>query len=658
MDVKFVVEVNHDDLEFEIERNNEFEYEFSNLHIIDVSEDLKQELVVVPTTEQQVIVPDGDQVYDKVTVEPIQPPFVDVSDTTATPDDVLSGKFFYDATGTKQEGAIASDVETYLCRVVDWEGTILKEEWLPAGATFTMPADPTYEGLVFDGWSGPVDLVDNTVVVEDMDLIFGAMYHTASGLTEIDIELNEATGLTVNIGLGSKDWGDGTSNNDYDHTYTDYGKYTIKYDGRFSASTSSSVNVFGRGNNYYVKSIRFGTKLFAEIPTYAFHDCKELETILVSYGSTVGRLGMLANCSKLKCLVFPNTVTTIQTGFSNIGCTHIVIPNTITSINEVFRNTNVEYISININASLSSSYTYFFGENYLLKRAFIKINGIASSSAFYSCFKLEKVCIEIKTGASIASDFCAYCRNLKEFELKSNTLTSVKDVCNTCVILRKAILPDSIVTAGNLFSTCYALQEVHLPENLTIVNGNLFNQCQSLKSVTLPPRLEKITSTLLDTCYNFDFETLELPDTLTEVNNIGRVAYSNAIKFPQNLTKAGNGSLYLYSKAYGTVELPDSLQTMGAIDTWYNVEAVIMPASLTTIGDNYFGRDCPNIKLYDFSKCSVVPTLAYSASYTFKNINPLCKIVVPDALYDEWIVATNWVNFSQYIVKASEYKGE
>lgn len=35
-----------------------------------------------------------------------------------------------------------------------------------------------------------------------------------------------------------------------------------------------------------------------------------------------------------------------------------------------------------------------------------------------------------------------------------------------------------------------------------------------------------------------------------------------------------------------------------------------------------------------------------------------CKIVVPDALYDTWIAATNWSSSTivSHIVKASEYE--
>ena len=38
----------------------------------------------------------------------------------------------------------------------------------------------------------------------------------------------------------------------------------------------------------------------------------------------------------------------------------------------------------------------------------------------------------------------------------------------------------------------------------------------------------------------------------------------------------------------------------------------------------------------------------------FNKINTICKIVVPDNLYDQWIAATNWSTYADYIYKASE----
>lgn len=51
---------------------------------------------------------------------------------------------------------------------------------------------------------------------------------------------------------------------------------------------------------------------------------------------------------------------------------------------------------------------------------------------------------------------------------------------------------------------------------------------------------------------------------------------------------------------------------------------------------------------FDFSECTHIPTLADTT--VFGELVPGDQIVVPAALYDEWIVATNWANFASYIV--------
>ena len=55
---------------------------------------------------------------------------------------------------------------------------------------------------------------------------------------------------------------------------------------------------------------------------------------------------------------------------------------------------------------------------------------------------------------------------------------------------------------------------------------------------------------------------------------------------------------------------------------------------------------------YDFSQYSSVPKL--SDAGTLGGINKITKIIVPDSLYDEWIAATNWSTYANYIYKASD----
>jgi len=62
---------------------------------------------------------------------------------------------------------------------------------------------------------------------------------------------------------------------------------------------------------------------------------------------------------------------------------------------------------------------------------------------------------------------------------------------------------------------------------------------------------------------------------------------------------------------------------------------------------------CTSLEVVDFSEATAVPRISHT---TFGNTNPTFKIVVPDALYDEWIAAKHWSDRASQIVKASDYK--
>jgi hypothetical protein len=63
--------------------------------------------------------------------------------------------------------------------------------------------------------------------------------------------------------------------------------------------------------------------------------------------------------------------------------------------------------------------------------------------------------------------------------------------------------------------------------------------------------------------------------------------------------------------------------------------------------DNYDFSAATYVKTLDFSRHTSVPTLG---DVYYINANPDLKILVPIELYDEWAVATNWVEFAEYLV--------
>lgn len=74
--------------------------------------------------------------------------------------------------------------------------------------------------------------------------------------------------------------------------------------------------------------------------------------------------------------------------------------------------------------------------------------------------------------------------------------------------------------------------------------------------------------------------------------------------------------------------------------------------SITRI-TSYAFNGCP-LELLDFREATVVPTL--DDGTIFVGMAEGCQIVVPDALYEEWVAASMWVDLEEAVyVKASEY---
>jgi len=136
---------------------------------------------------------------------------------------------------------------TYLCRAVDIDGTVLKEEWLNTGDIFTLPALPTnHDRLVATGWvsSCPdLDQAGTSTVVTKRDIMAGPVYETKSGMVEVIVEITEdiapnieTEGHTVTVNFnGTKYWdyeGDKTiTDTTNTHTYYSYGTYIIAIEG-------------------------------------------------------------------------------------------------------------------------------------------------------------------------------------------------------------------------------------------------------------------------------------------------------------------------------------------------------------------------------------------------------------------------------------------
>ena len=255
--------------------------------------------------------------------------------------------------------------------------------------------------------------------------------------------------------------------------------------------------------------------------------------------------------------------------------------------------------------------------------------------------------VEIGDLASIANYAFAYCCNLETI-----TQPSTKDG----------------IYAGNAFIYCTSLKWLNVRKGLTSFSLSYLASCTSLKSIVLPNGFLSLYQAV-DSVY---FENLFLPDSYTYDINFANNLFRK-FRIPKKVTKISSLNA---CRRLVEIEEPNTVVTRG-VNAYYNCRAlrrvvlspsisvltsgmcgycgtlqkVFVRSNITSIEANAF-INCASIGELDFSSNTVVPTLANVNAFS----DTTCNFIVPDNLYDEWIVATNWSTYADRIVKASEYQ--
>lgn len=407
---------------------------------------------------------------------------ITVNVNTATQDKTITENGVYTAdNGYVGLGEVTVNVNTgkYTITVIDYDGTILKEAKLNTGDVFILPEPPTHEKLIFQEWSSTQPLeIDNTLIVQDSDVIIGAIYDTKSGKCEFDITLTKTTGLTVTMNIvNNKNWGDGTIDSNTSHTYADYGTYTITFD-KLTQINSTAFSQSGSDINYSLTAIRL-TNLTTLTGTF-FQYCASLKT--VTFSNSVNTLGasFFQHCRSLKCVVFPNKQNMLQNYMFSYcrALENVVIPYGISSIPTGF----VQYCQALGNVILPDSITTI------------------NQYAFRYCYKISKVKLP-KNLATIPNYSFQSCFALKTITL-SNKITSIgTSAFSACYLFEKIKIPSSVTTIqAQAFSTCYALIEYDFTEHTsvpTLANTNVFSSINEICKIKVPANLyyEWIAST-------------------------------------------------------------------------------------------------------------------------------------------------------------------
>lgn len=176
------------------------------------------------------------------------------------------------------------------------------------------------------------------------------------------------------------------------------------------------------------------------------------------------------------------------------------------------------------------------------------------------------------------------------------------------------------------------LTDIVAPATLTTIGGSAIYNCTALKSVYFPG----VTSTGSYALGGSSVEDVQMPKLQTTANN----AFYNctALKKISLPSLVSVGTYAFGGTPLEEVSMPK--RTGFAMSEFYNcgsLKKVYSPA-ITNLPYTVF-ESCGSLEVIDFgNELTTVPTLA---STTFNNARP-CIIVVPDALYNDWIAALYW----------------
>lgn len=240
-----------------------------------------------------------------------------------------------------------------------------------------------------------------------------------------------------------------------------------------------------------------------------------------------------------------------------------------------------------------------------------------------------------------------------EYVTIPTSVTSIEaDMFFYCNSIKFCVIPKGITSIPtNAFQNCYSLEGISLSETCSTLNSNSFYGCSKLKRITIPTGATSLGSNIFYNCYSL--KEVILPNNYTAIGNscfYNCQALDSTI--PSAVTTIGSAAFQGNGKAKGFI-VP-----VGVTSIQSNAFNVCTAASyykflgaITSIATSAFYQNA-SVEFYDFTNCTRVPTLSSTNAFTGINYS---KIVVPDSLYDSWIIASNWSNFSSNIIKESDW---
>lgn len=402
---------------------------------------------------------------------------------------------FVDAIGDIETGGGGGVgvVEPSDVNFIDYDGTILYSySAAEAQALTELPANPSHEGLISQGWNWSLaDMKAQVTAIGGCDI--GQMYITDDNKTRLYCHFEESTRkpyLRISVlNTVIVDWGDGST-------------------------TTLSSNSMGIQcvQHIYASAGDYVISLNASNGTLEFGGASSLARVLGNSNATSP-----ADIDRPYLVALKKVELGINTTVSN----------------SAFQSTSIQ--SITIPKSVKSMNGSAFRECYYLKSITIpdEMSSLASYLFDY-CYSLVSVSIP-KSVTTLDSYAFDECHSLKRVELPSTVTYLATSIFSFCYSLKTMTLPNEILNIyASCFRSCHFLESISLPSELKTIAANAFNLCRSLKVLIIPDKVGSIAANAFNSCfgiteYHFKATT---PPLLANTNAFSSIASTCKIYVP------------------------------------------------------------------------------------------------------------------------------
>lgn len=338
----------------------------------------------------------------------------------------------------------------------------------------------------------------------------------------------------------------------------------------------------------------------------AFEQCEKLESVILSNNLEKIERYTFYECKALKSVNIPNSVTSIEHyafGYCE-QLKEIIIPDSVTSVEDhAFSPIVLENVSCPACAIKSVAYSS-------LKKLVITSGDTLPNRGFYWCNQLESITLP-ETLKTIEEEAFTGCDSLKVITLP-DSVTSIGRLAFSNRKIEEIIIPNGVtILEPQAFSFCRQLKKVILPDGIKEIGESAFSDCTSLEGIEIPKSVTKICDHAFEDC---GLKTLTIPDTVEEIhwtafygcNQLESITLP-AFAFPvvrytgaKIVTITGGDTIPTnkgnFNETVETIILPDTIITIEpyAFYEYVALKNLVIPKSVKNIGTRAF---CHNFEL-------------------------------------------------------------